>query len=143
MRPLLLLAAALSAAQPPAAGTWTLTYDADIRTAGGKSEVRSRRDATLVLRQHGDSLAGTWHAAPLGPVPISGRVEGATLRFGTAWRGGEVMRDGKKVPGAEVRTEFHGTMERGAMAGTMYVRLRFDGVEREPPARKWEAVRRE
>src|SRR5690349_7925900 len=114
---LLALAAAPAAAQPPAlAGTWTVTWDADIRTAGGRSEVRARRDATLELAQHGDSLSGTWHPVPAVSVPVSGRVEGGTVRLGSAWRGDEVLRDGKKVGGAEMRTEFHGTVERGGMA---------------------------
>jgi hypothetical protein len=138
----LALVALLGAQVPNVGGTWTLTYDADIRNADGKAEVRGRRDGTLVLAQHGDSLSGTWHPIPSISVPVSGHVEGAAVRFGSAWRTGEVMRDGKKLDGAELRTEFHGTVERGGMAGTMYIRIRFDGAEREPPARRWEAVRR-
>ncbi len=138
-----LLALGAAPAQAPSlAGTWTVTYDADIRTTDGKTEVRARRDGTLVLAQHGDSVSGTWQPMPAISVPVVGRVEGATVRIGSAWRPGNVTRDGKQVDGAEMRTEFHGTVDRGGMTGTMYVRLRLDGAEREPPARKWEAVRR-
>jgi hypothetical protein len=134
---------ALLVVQPPnVAGTWTVTYDSDLRTAGGKSEVRARREGTLVLAQRGDSLFGTWAGMPGEPLAVTGRVDGATVRFGSAWRGGSVRINGKAADGAEMRTEFHGTLARGALAGTMYVRLRFDGVEREPPARRWEAARR-
>ena len=142
MRLSLALAALLATQSPGVSGTWTLTYDADIRTSGGKSEVRGRREGTLVLTQRGDSVFGSWTGVPGESIPVTGRVDGTAVRFGSAWRGGNVRVNGKVVDGAEMRTEFHGTVERGGMAGTMYVRMRFDGAEREPPARRWEAARR-
>lgn len=133
----LLVAAVPAAAQAPAdvAGTWSVTWDAGVRTDGDRvTEVLRRLTSPLVLDARGDSLTGTWQGIPSGPVvPVAGRVKDGVLELATAPR--EVTDGGRTFV---LRIRFEGRLEGDALRGVMYVDL---GNGRGPP-RRWEGRRR-
>jgi hypothetical protein len=74
-----------AAAQSGAAGRWTTEFDTGIRNENGVETSMGKRQATLTLTVQGDSVLGSWLAAPAdgapSPVPIKlkGTVSGARV----------------------------------------------------------------
>lgn len=133
---------AASAATPTAAqeepftGTWDVTWDQAIRSAGSRVlEVQRRGTAVLTLEQHADSLEGSWSIPGTDQTHrVVGSVRGDSLHLDAP---DAVVRDGgRAIP---VTMRWHGVIADGQITGTMYLQIRAGDA----PPRAWEAVRHE
>jgi len=119
------------------AGTWAITYDADIRRDGDNFTVNSRRTTRLVLEQRGDSVFGMFgdDKMPEPPRKVSGTFDGKTLKLTTGTSRRTVRINGQATE-MDTRTDFMGAVDATGMRGVMLLQV----GDRPPPPRKWEAV---
>jgi hypothetical protein len=82
---LMSLALRPGAAQSGPAGRWTTEFDTGIRTENGIETSMGKRQATMTLTVKGDSVVGTWLAAPADgaptptPIKLKGTVSGTRV----------------------------------------------------------------
>lgn len=80
---LMSLVARPASAQSSLAGRWTTEFDIGIRNENGVETSMGKRQATLTLTLKGDSVIGTWLAAPAdgastsAPMKLKGTVSGS------------------------------------------------------------------
>jgi len=141
-QPLLLALASIAflgstASAQKVAGTWAITYDADIRRDGEDVTVNSRRTTRLVLEQRGDSVFGTFgdDAMPEPPRKVSGTFDGKTLKLTTGTTRRTVRINGQATE-MDTRTDIMGAVHATGMRGVMLLQV----GDRPAPPRKWEAV---
>jgi hypothetical protein len=78
-----LLAPRPGAAQSGPAGRWSTEFDTGIRNENGVESSMGKRQATMTLTVKGDSVLGTWLAAPAdgapapAPIMLKGTARGA------------------------------------------------------------------
>lgn len=130
--------AAPAGPSPAFAGTWDVTWDQAIRSAGDQViKVQRRGTATLTLEQHGDSLDGSWRITGVPgaePHHVVGTARGDSIALHAP---DAVIRDGGRA--FHVTMRWFGVIRDGRITGTMYLQIQ-DG---DAPPRAWEAVRRE
>ena len=138
---------ALSVCGPAAAqevnGTWKVTWAQGIRVErDGSVEVERWGEATLDLRQQGDSVTGSWTRTIPGEGVARWRVEG-TLRDGLlrlAGRDGSGDSEATRSQVAQIESlGWEGRLEGDRLAGEMW--LVVTDVPRPGARRPWHAVR--
>lgn len=130
------LAAPLSA--QGVAGSWRVTYDADITGRGDAITVKRRATGRLVLEQRGDSVFGrfTLDGGPDRSPVLRGTFDGRALTLTTGPARRTVTVNGTATE-IVTRTDWMGVLDGAALRGTMFIAI----SDREPPARRWEATR--
>lgn len=132
-----MLALAAPATAQGVAGTWTVTYDADISRNGDQVIVKKRATGRLVLQQRGDSVFGRFkpEGLPDPDRPLSGTFDGKVLKLTTGPLRRTVNIDGEPTE-MMTRTDWMGAVDGTSMRGTMFIQV----GDRPAPPRKWEAV---
>ena len=79
-------------AQSGLAGSWSTEFDIGIRNVNGEETSMGKRKATLTLTVKGDSVVGTWLAAPMDGAPVP-----APLKLKGTLTGTRVMLESEPV----------------------------------------------